>query len=39
MEKRVETTEDLRTNLAKRAQNMHRHHCHGFVHVDTVVVN
>ena len=33
MKKRVETTEDLRTNLAKRAQNMLRHHCHGFVHV------
>ena len=33
MKKRVEMTEDLRTNLAKRAQNMLRHHCHGFVHV------
>ena len=33
MEKRVEMTENLRTNLAKRAQNMLRHHCHGFVHV------
>ena len=32
-EKRVEMTEDLRSNLAKRAPNMLRHHCHGFVHV------
>ena len=31
--KRVEMTEDLRTNLAKRAPNMLMHHCHGFVHV------